>query len=82
MPRAKSKTTKKKKETEMQKAKRKYANGTTYKDSEGKTHKRIAKPGTPDGQAYCARSNKQPRTAKVKVRRQAWGCSGSKSKKK
>ena len=57
----------KKKETEMQKAKRKYAK---------------AKPGTPDGQAYCARSNKQPRTPKVKVRRQAWGCSGSKSKKK
>ena len=72
----------KKKESEMQKAKRKYANGTTYKDSEGKTHKRKAKPGTPDGQAYCARSNKQPRTPKVKVRRQAWGCSGSKSSKK
>ena len=72
----------KKKESEMQKAKRKYANGTTYKDPEGKTHKRKAKPGTPDGQAYCARSNKQPRTPKVKVRRQAWGCSGSKSNKK
>ena len=72
----------KKKESEMQKAKRKYANGTTYKDSKGKTHTRKARPGTPDGDSYCARSNSQPRTPKVKVRRQAWGCAGKKSRKK
>ena len=79
-PRKKAKP--KKKETEMQKARRKYGNGTTYKDSKGKTHKRIAKPGTKRGKAYCARTVGQKRTAKVKVRRQAWGCSGKNSYKK
>ena len=77
---AKAKT--KKKETEMQKAKRKYGNGSTYKDSDGKTRKRVAYPGTARGDAYCSRTISQKRTPKVKVRRQAWGCSGSKSKKK
>jgi hypothetical protein len=60
----------------------KYADGTTYKDSKGKTHKRVSRPGTPSGKSYCARSNSQPRTPKVKARRSAWGCSGKTSKKK
>ncbi|BAQ84235.1 hypothetical protein [uncultured Mediterranean phage uvMED] len=62
-------------------ASKKYANGTTYKDSKGKTHKRISKPGTPAGQAYCGRSSGQKQTEKVKVRRKAWGCRGKKSMK-
>lgn len=60
-------------------ASKKYADGTTYKDSEGRTHKRISKPGTKRGDAYCARSSGQKKTAKVKVRRKAWGCQGKKS---
>ena len=60
-------------------ASKKYADGTTYKDSEGKTHKRISRPGTKRGDNYCARSSGQKKTAKVKVRRKAWGCSGKKS---
>jgi hypothetical protein len=60
-------------------ASKKYANGTTYKDSEGKTHKRISAKGTKRGDAYCARSSGQKQTEKVKVRRKAWGCSGKKS---
>lgn len=72
----------KKKPSKMQQAKKKYADGTTYKDSEGKTHKRISKPGTKRGDAYCARTVSQKRTPKVKVRRKAWGCSGKKSVKK
>ena len=58
---------------------KKYADGTTYKDSEGKTHKRVSHPGTKRGDAYCARTVSQKRTAKVKVRRKAWGCKGQKS---
>jgi hypothetical protein len=65
-----------------QTASKKYADGTTYKDSKGKTHKRISKPGTKRGDAYCARSSGQKKTAKVKVRRKAWGCKGKKSVKK
>jgi hypothetical protein len=61
-------------------AKKKYANGTTYKDSDGKTHKRVAFPGTKRGDAYCARSSGQKKTQKVLARRQAWGCKGTKSK--
>jgi hypothetical protein len=64
-----------------QPASKKYANGTTYKDSAGKTHKRVAHPGTKRGDAYCARSSGQKRTEKVKVRRKAWGCKGKKSSK-
>ena len=60
-------------------ASRKYANGTTYKDSEGKTHKRTSAKGTKRGDAYCARSSGQKQTEKVKVRRKAWGCRGKKS---
>ena len=60
-------------------ASKKYADGTTYKDSEGRTHMRISKPGTKRGDAYCARSSGQKKTAKVKVRRKAWGCQGKKS---
>ena len=60
-------------------ASKKYADGTTYKDSEGRTHKRISKPGTKRGDAYCARSSGQKKTTKVKVRRKAWGCQGKKS---
>lgn len=63
-------------------AKKKYADGTTYKDPSGKTLRRKSAPGTPKADAYCARSAKQKQTEKVKVRRQAWGCSGSKSRKK
>ncbi len=54
-------------------AKKKYADGTTYKDSKGKTHKRVSHPGTPRGDNYCARSSGQKKTAKVKARRSAWG---------
>jgi hypothetical protein len=64
-----------------QPASKKYANGTTYKDSDGKTHKRVAHPGTARGDAYCARSSGQKKTEKVKVRRKAWGCNGKKSSK-
>jgi hypothetical protein len=60
-------------------AAKKYADGTTYKDSEGKTHKRVSHPGTKRGDAYCARTISQKRTDKVKARRKAWGCKGSKS---
>lgn len=63
-------------------AKKKYADGTTYKDSKGKTHRRVSSPGTKRGDAYCARSSGQKRTEKVKVRRKAWGCQGKKSVKK
>jgi len=62
------------------KAAKKYADGTTYR-SKGKTIKRISKPGTKRGDAYCARSSGQKQTEKVRVRRKAWGCKGKKSKK-
>ena len=60
-------------------ADKKYADGTTYKDSKGKTHRRVSSPGTKRGDAYCARTVSQKRTEKVKVRRKAWGCKGKKS---
>ena len=60
----------------------KYADGTTYKDSKGKKHRRVSSPGTPRGDAYCARTVSQKRTPKVKARRKAWGCSGQKSVKR
>ena len=60
-------------------ASKKYADGTTYKDSKGKTRRRVSSPGTKRGDAYCARTVSQKRTPKVKVRRKAWGCKGSKS---
>ena len=63
-------------------ADKKYADGTTYKDSEGKTHRRVSSPGTKRGKAYCARTVSQKRTPKVKARRKAWGCSGKDSRKK
>ena len=63
-------------------ASKKYADGTTCKDSDGKTHKRISRPGTKRGDAYCARTVSQKRTPKVRVRRKAWGCSGKKSVKR
>ena len=63
-------------------ADKKYADGTTYKDSEGKTHRRVSSPGTKRGDAYCARTVSQKRTPKVKARRKAWGCSGQKSVKR
>lgn len=59
--------------------KKKYADGTTYKTSDGKTKKRVSAPGTKRGDAYCARTVGQKRTDKVKVRRKAWGCKGKKS---
>ena len=59
-------------------AAKKYANGTTYSVN-GKKVKRISKPGTKRGDAYCARSSGQKKTEKVKVRRKAWGCKGKKS---
>jgi len=55
-------------------ASKKYADGTKYKDSSGKTRTRKSAPGTPKAKAYCARSAKQKQTKKVKVRRKAWGC--------
>jgi len=60
-------------------ASKKYADGTTYKDGSGKTRRRKSAPGTPKGDAYCARSAKQKQTEKVKTRRKAWGCKGKKS---
>jgi hypothetical protein len=63
-------------------ASQKYKDGTTYKDSRGKTRKRVSAAGTPRGNSYCARTVNQKRTEKVKVRRKAWGCSGKKSVKK
>lgn len=60
-------------------ASKKYADGTTYKDSKGKTHKRVSYPGTKRGDNYCARTISQKRTPKVKARRKAWGCRGKKS---
>lgn len=65
--------------SKKQPASKKYANGTTYKDSQGKTHKRVAYPGTKRGDNYCARSSGQKKTEKVKARRAAWGCNGKKS---
>lgn len=61
-------------------ASKKYADGTTYKDSSGKKRRRKSAPGTPKADAYCARSAKQKKTEKVKVRRKAWGCVGKKSR--
>ncbi len=63
-------------------ADKKYADGKTYKDGEGKTHKRESTPGTKKGKAYCSRTVSQKRTDKVKARRKAWGCSGKTSRKK
>jgi hypothetical protein len=63
-------------------AKTKYKDGTTYKDPDGKTKKRVSHPGTKRGDAYCARSSGQKKTDKVKARRSAWGCRGKKSVKK
>jgi len=60
-------------------ASQKYADGTTYKDSKGKTRRRVSAPGTKRGDAYCARTVSQKPTPKVKVRRKAWGCKGKKS---
>jgi hypothetical protein len=62
-------------------AKEKYGDGTTYR-ADGKTHKRISKPGTARGDNYCARSSGQKQTEKVKQRRKDWGCRGKKSVKK
>lgn len=65
-------------------ADKKYANGTTYKDSKGKVHKRTSAKGTKRGDAYCARSSGQKSkdgtmSPKLKARRKAWGCKGKKS---
>jgi hypothetical protein len=60
-------------------AEAKWGNGTTYKDSEGRTHKRTSAKGTKRGDAYCARSSGQKKTEKVRYRRKAWGCRGKKS---
>lgn len=64
------------------KAQRKYRDGTTYKDPQGRTKRRVSYPGTKRGDAYCARSSGQKRTAKVRARRKAWGCRGKKSVKR
>lgn len=68
-----------KKKMSQKKADKKYADGTTYKDSSGKTRRRVSSPGTKRGDAYCARTVSQKRTPKVKARRKAWGCRGQKS---
>ena len=53
----------------------KFANGTTYRDSEGTVRKRKSYPkGHPKQRSFCARSAKQKQTEKVKVRRKAWKC--------
>lgn len=70
-----------KRKPKKQSADKKYADGTTYKDSEGKTRKRVSYPGTKRGDNYCARSSGQKKTAKVKARRKAWGCKGKRSSK-
>lgn len=62
-------------------SKQKYKDGTTY-TVDGKKKKRVSFPGTKRGDAYCARSSGQKKTAKVKVRRREWGCKGKKSYKK
>jgi len=64
---------------EKKTAKEKWGDGTTYKDSEGKTHKRVSHPGTQRGDNYCARSSGQKKTEKVMLRRKEWGCKGKKS---
>jgi hypothetical protein len=66
---------------------KKYADGTTYKDSSGKKRKRVSSPGTKRGNSYCARTANQTdkngkRTPKIRARRKAWGCSGKKSVKR
>lgn len=69
-----------------------------YKDSEGKTHKHVAYPGTKRGDSYCARSagikkemlargGESAKKARDpdspnNKRRKAWGCNGKKSTKK
>ena len=67
---------------------KKYPDGSTYKDSSGKTHKRVSSKGTKRGDSYCARSYGQmkdfPKAAKdpnskLRQRRKAWGCKGKKS---
>lgn len=58
-------------------ASKKYADRTTYKDLEGKEHKRVSHPGTQRGYNYCARSFGQKKTDKVKARRSAWGVKAS-----
>ena len=63
-------------------AKEKWGDGTTYRDETGKKRTRISKPGTKRGDAYCARSSGQKKTAKVKQRRKDWGCRGKKSVKR
>lgn len=66
-----------------QSADQKYKDGSTYKDSEGKTYKRVSAPGTKRGDSFCARTNNASyKTPKGRARRKAWGCSGDKSKKK
>lgn len=60
------------------KAKKKYADGTTY-SVKGKKRKRVSYPGTKRGDNYCARSSGQKKTQKVMARRKAWGCKGKKS---
>jgi hypothetical protein len=57
----------------------KKQNGSTYR-ADGKTHRRVAHPGTKRGDAYCARSSGQPKTEQVRARRKAWGCQGKKSR--
>lgn len=70
---------------------KKYSDGTTYRDSEGKTHKRVSSPGTSRGDSYCARSYGQMKDhpsaakdpdSKLRQRRRAWGCRGKSSSKK
>lgn len=64
-----------KKKMSSKKADKKFANGTTYKDGDGKTRKRKSYPkGHPKQRSFCARSAKQKQTSKVKARRRAWSC--------
>ena len=70
---------------------KKYPDGSTYKDGSGRTRRRVSSPGTKRGNSYCARSYGQmkdhPKAAKnpnskLRQRRKAWGCSGKTSRKK
>ena len=69
---------------EKKSAKQKYGDGTSYKDSSGKTRRRVSSKGTKRGDAYCARSSGQKskdgtKSPKLKQRRKDWGCKGKKS---
>lgn len=75
--------------TTKAKPKKKYPDGSKYKDSTGKVRTRVSSKGTKRGDSYCARSAGQMKqfpnaaknpNSKLRQRRKAWGCQGKKSK--